>query len=408
MNIWITLVIVVITYIGIALGELPSLRANRTTITLMGVGALLAAEQIAFDQIGKFLDLNTLVLLFGMMILNANLQLAGFFNLAGRSILRFTNTPRGLLALLIGFVGILSALFLNDTICLMLTPLVLDITLGAKRNPIPYLIALATSANVGSVALLTGNPQNIIIGTASKISYIHFALALTPIALLGLSGIWLIIIWFYPAEFRSGHFDITDFEEPRLYRPLLYKSLLVTGGLLISFILGAPIAEAALIAACILLLTRRVHPEKIMSRVDWNLLVFFSALFIISGALESSGLTTQLYASVSQSLNGNPITLSMITVILSNLISNVPAVLLLRPLIAHLSSPQAGWLTLAATSTLAGNLTLLGSVANLIVAEIAARRNLKLTFWEYTKPGFVITLVSLILGVGWIGLFIWK
>ncbi len=408
MNIWITLIIVVITYIGIALGELPTFRSNRTTITLMGAGALLAAGQIAFNQIGNFLDLNTLALLFGMMIINANLQLAGFFNLAGRTILHFTHTPRGLLALLIVVVGVLSALFLNDTICLMLTPLVLDITLSAKRNPIPYLIALATASNIGSVALLTGNPQNMIIGIASKISYVHFARELAPIAVLGLGSIWLVIVWFYPDEFRSGHFDIASFEKPRIYRPLLYKSLFVTAGLLIGFVVGVPIAESALIAACVLLLTRRIHPDKIMGRVDWNLIVFFSALFIVSGALDTSGLTKQLYVSVSKALNGNPITLSAITVILSNLISNVPAVLLLKPIIAQLSNPQAGWLTLAATSTLAGNLTLLGSVANLIVAEIAARRNVKLTFWEYTKPGFIITIISLFIGVTWIRLFIWK
>lgn len=408
MNIWITLLIVGLTYFGIALGEFPSFQTNRTTITLMGAGALLATGQILFNQIGNFLDLNTLVLLFGMMILNANLQLAGFFRLAGRTILRFTHTPRWLLALLIIVSGILSALFLNDTICLMLTPLILDITLRAKRNPVPYLIALATAANIGSVALLTGNPQNMIIGITSKISYIQFAEALAPIALLGMGVVWLVIVWFYPDEFRSGHMDMDDLEEPRIYRPLLYKSLIVTGGLLVGFILGLPIAETALIAACLLLLTRRVHPDKIMSRVDWNLIVFFSALFIVTGALQSSGITGELYGSISKFVDGSPVKLAAITVLLSNLISNVPAVLLLKPLVPQLSNPQAAWLTLAATSTVAGNLTLLGSVANLIVAEIAARRNVKLTFWEYTRPGFIITLISLILGIGWIQFFIWK
>lgn len=408
MSIWITLSIVTITYIGIALGEFPRLRVNRTTITLMGVGAFLATGQIAFDHMGDYLDLNTLVLLFGMMILNANLQLAGFFRLAGRTILRFTHTPRGLLALLILFVGVLSALFLNDTICLMLTPLVLDITLRAKRNPVPYLIALATASNIGSVATLTGNPQNMIIGIASGISYVDFALALTPIALLGMGGIWLVIVVFYPDEFHSGRFDIGELPKPFIYRPLLNKSMFVTGGLLVAFVLGVPIAEAAFVAACVMLLTRRIKPNKLMDEVDWNLLVFFSALFIVSGAIEASGLTSRLFNSVSNLLNGNSVTLSTITVVLSNLISNVPAVLLLKPVIPALSNPEAGWLTLAATSTLAGNLTLLGSVANLIVAEIASRRGVKLTFWEYTKPGLIITVISLVLGVTWIQIFIWK
>lgn len=302
----------------------------------------------------------------------------------------------------------LSALFLNDTICLMLTPLVLDLTLSAKRNPVPYLIALATAANIGSVATLTGNPQNMIIGIASGISYVDFALALTPIALLGMGGIWLVIVWFYPQEFRPQRFDLPELPPPFVYRPLLTKSMLVTGGLLLGFIAGVPIAEAAFLAACVLLLTRRIRPEKVMNEIDWNLLVFFGALFIVSGAMETSGITASLFETVSKSLNGSSITLSVVTVGLSNLVSNVPAVLLLKPVIPALSNPQAGWLTLAATSTLAGNLTLLGSVANLIVAEVAARRGIKLTFWEYTKPGFLITVISLLLGVAWIQLFIWK
>jgi Na+/H+ antiporter NhaD/arsenite permease-like protein len=408
MNIWITLLIVTLTYIGIALGELQPLRANRTTLTLMGVGALLIFRQITFDQIGGFLNLDTLVLLFGMMIVNANLQLAGFFRLAASAILRWTNGPRSLLALEIIIVGILSALFLNDTICLMLTPLILDITLLTKRNPIPYLIALATASNIGSVATLTGNPQNMIIGLASHISYLDFALALTPVALLGMGGIWLVLVLFYPGEFQPGSFEAGQLPEPRVFRPLLYKSLLVVGGLLIAFMVGVPIAEAAFIAGCILLMTRRVKPSKVFVAVDTDLLLFFAALFIVSGALESSGLMAPIFASARAWVDGGAGTLSAIAVVLSNLVSNVPAVLLLKPLIATLSNPRAGWLTLAAASTLGGNLTLLGSVANLIVAEIAAKHGVKLTFWEYTKPGFVITLISLALGVGWIQFFIWK
>lgn len=407
MNLWITLPIIILTYIGIALGELPRLRANRTTITLIGVGALLVTGQIAFQHMGEFIDMNTLVLLFGMMVINANLQLAGFFRLAGGLILRWTKSPRSLLALEIVIVGVLSALFLNDTICLMLTPLMLDITLAAKRNPIPYLIALATAANIGSVATLTGNPQNMIIGVASRISYLDFGLALTPIAILGLGGIWFVLVWFYPDEFRRGAFEPVHLPEPHFYRPLLNKSLFVTAGLLIAFIAGVPIAEAAFIAGCVLLLTRRIKPEKILWAVDTDLLFFFGALFIVTGALEKTGITLQLMDRIKPLLDNNAFALSGVTVILSNLVSNVPAVLLLKPLVQSLSNPRAGWLTLAAASTLAGNLTLLGSVANLIVAESALRRGVKLEFWEYTKAGLVITVISLVLGVAWLQIFIW-
>ena len=407
MNLWITLTIIILTYIGIALGEFPRLRSNRTTVTLIGVGALLVTRQIAFQQMGGFLDLNTLVLLFGMMVINANLQLAGFFRLAGSFILRWTNSPRSLLALEIVVVGVLSALFLNDTICLMLTPLILDIALAAKRNPIPYLIVLATVANIGSVATLTGNPQNMIIGIASHISYLDFSRSLIPIALLGLGGIWLVLVWFYPNEFRREKFEPIHIDEPRVYRPLLNKSLFVTAGLLIAFVVGVPIAEAAFIAGCVLLLTRRIKPKKILNAVDTDLLFFFGALFIVTGALEKSGITLQLMSGLKPMMDNNAFALSAITVVLSNLVSNVPAVLLLRPLVQSLANPQAGWLTLAAASTLAGNLTLLGSVANLIVAESASRRGVKLEFWEYTKAGFIITIISLVLGVAWLQIFIW-
>ena len=408
MTFWLTTLIIIVTYIGIAIGSLPYLRVNRTTIALIGVGLLLALRLLSFDAIGPLLEINTLVLLFGMMIINANLQLSGFFRYAGYLILRWTKSPRSLLALEILIVGVLSALFLNDTICIMLTPLIIDIADTAKRNPIPYLIALATAANTGSVATLTGNPQNMIIGMASGISYLDFATALTPIALLGLGSVWLILILFYPHEFEKVRFNHVEIPAPWIFHPLLYKSLFVTSGLLVTFIFGVPIAEAAFIAGCILLFTRRVHPEKVMNQVDWNLLAFFAALFILTGVIELNHLTEGIFAVLTPFLKQGALALSLIAAVLSNLVSNVPAVLLLRPAVAALPNPNAGWLTLAVSSTLAGNLTLLGSVANLIVAEIAGRRGIKLTFGEYTKSGIVITLISLSIGIFWIQLFIWK
>lgn len=407
MNYWPTIAIVSVTYIGIAAGSWPKLRVNRTTLTIIGAGLLIAAGQVNFQQIGSFLDLDTLTLLFSMMVINANLQLSGFFKLAGSTLLRVARTPRALLAVEIMLSGVLSALFLNDTICLMFTPLILQVTLSAKRNPIPYLIALATATNIGSTATLTGNPQNMIIGVASGISYTQFALALAPIALLGLGAIWLVLVLFYPQEFRAERFSAAPEMHIRTYRPLLIKSSLVVAGLLAAFLIGVPIAEAAFLAACALLLTRRVRPEKVFADFDWSLLVFFGALFIVTGSLEANGISQGIFSLLRLGENTGVLGLSAVTVALSNLISNVPAVMLMRPVIAGLSNPTAGWLTLASASTLAGNLTLLGSVANLIVAEIARRHNVRLSFWEYTRAGFVITLISLAIGIAWIAVFIW-
>lgn len=407
-NLIITITVVFITYIGIAFGYIPKLKVNRTTIALIGVGLLLLLDQIDFSEIGQSLDFDTLVLLFSMMVINANLRLSGFFRLVGSKIFHYARNSQIFLALEIVTVGLLSAFFLNDTICLMFTPLVIELMLSAKRNPIPYLIALATAANIGSVATITGNPQNMIIGIASGISYIDFLFALLPVAVLGLGAIWLILRLFYPKEITSSPFDLPEKVNLRLYRPLLYKCLLIITGLLIAFLVGVPVALASFIAACALLFTRRIKPDKVFAEFDWELLAFFSALFILTGALESSGLTTWASNLVAQSAAVNIWNLTGVTVVLSNLVSNVPAVLLLRPIVQGIANPQAGWLTLAAASTLAGNLTLLGSVANLIVAEGARQRKITLSFWEYTRAGALITVISLAAGTLWSLFMIWR
>ncbi len=409
MNPWIAIPVIALTYAGIALGTWPVLRVNRTTLTLVGVGLLLVTQQVNFERLKAYLDLDTLTLLFSMMVIIACLELSGFFRLAAGTLMERTHSPRSLLAAEIFIVGLLSALFLNDTICLMVTPLVVDMALALGRNPLPYLIALPTAANIGSAATLTGNPQNIIIGIASHISYVDFARSLLVPTILALAVLWLVLVLLYPREFRPDHFEKPELQEPRPYQPLLIKSLIVMSALLVAFLVGIPIALAAFLAACALLVTRRIKPEKILSRIDWSLLVFFAALFMISGVMEDSGITLGLMRGIFRPLvGGSAVGFSVVTVVLSNLVSNVPAVLLLKPIVMALPNARAGWLTLAAASTFAGNLTLLGSVANLIVAETAARRNIELKFWEYTRAGLIITLLSLVIGIGWIVLFIWR
>jgi len=362
---------------------------------------------VAFSALGDFLDLDTLILLFSMMILNANLQMAGFFQLAGRGLLKTARSPRILLAVEIGLAGLLSALFLNDTICLMFTPLVVQITQGARRNPLPYLIALATASNIGSAATLTGNPQNMIIGTASGISYLDFALPLLPVAVMGLAVVWGVVILFYPGEFKRGALGELTEQPLELNRPLLIKSLLVTGGLLTAFLLGAPVAEASFLAACALLFTRRVSPEHVFYEINWGLLAFFAAMFVVTGSLEANGVAGELFRLAGLSPDTGIWQFSLTTLVLSNLVSNVPAVLLLKPVVMQLHSPTAGWLTLAVASTLAGNLTLLGSVANLIVAEIAGSARIHMGFWEYTRVGLLVTIVTLAAGILWLQFAVW-
>jgi Na+/H+ antiporter NhaD/arsenite permease-like protein len=394
-----SLLIIVATYAAIAIGRVPSLRMNRATIALVGAGALLAVGALSEEQALHALDLGTLMLLFAMMVINANLRLAGFFGLVGDRVLRLARTPGAFLALVIAASGVLSALFLNDTICILFTPLALEVTRRLGRDPVPYLIGLATAANVGSTATITGNPQNLIIGAASGIPYATFLLRLGPVALVGLVVCWLVIVLTYRAEFR-GRLGRVDLPQPLVYRPLLARSLVVLAALLAAFLAGLPIAASAFIAACALLVSR-LRPDKLLD-IDWPLLAFFGGLFIVTGAIEVTGLSRALFDFLAPVVRGGVAPLSLATAALSNVVSNVPAVLLLRPELPGLPDPERAWLTVAMASTLAGNLTLLGSVANLIVAEIAAGRGVRLSFMAYLRAGLPITLLTLAFGVLWL------
>jgi Na+/H+ antiporter NhaD/arsenite permease-like protein len=400
--IWLALLVIIVTIVGVALGRYPFLRMNRATIALVGATFLIAMGAISLERAYETLDLDTLVLLFAMMIINVNLRLAGFFRLVGNNLIHQARSPGQLLALIIAVSGLLSALFLNDTIVLVFTPFVAEITLALKRNPIPYLVGLVTAANIGSTATITGNPQNMLIGISSHISFITFTIYLAPVALLGLSLAWGIIVITYRAEFTTPFLA----ERPRLarrhYRPLLRKGILAVSLMLVAFVSGVPVPLAALAGAGLLLITRRLKPERVFREIDWALLVFFAGLFVVTGAIEEIGLSQQLFRLTQPLAEQSVASLSLVSALLSNLISNVPAVLLFRPVIPQFPNSQQAWLTLAMATTLAGNLTLLGSVANLIVAEIARRWGITLSFTEYLRAGLPITIATLITGVLWL------
>ena len=416
-------IVALVTLIALSAGTVPMLRLNRATIAVIGAAALLATGVLSMTQAAATIDPSTILLLLSMMMINAVLELAGFFSLAGRLVIERAGSPLVLLILVAVSSGVLSMLFLNDTVVLMFTPLVCSITLRLRRNPLPYLIALATAANVGSAATITGNPQNILIGTSSGIPYLVFLAHLGPVAAVGLVIVVAVVRWLYPAEFKERRFGVIEGEAdlPPLatdrparapgapgaqntvvYAPILRKSLAVIAIMVVAFLAGAPVAPAAFFAACALLITRRIKSEKILTLVDWPLLVMFSGLFVVTGALELTGISQRLFELVKTLAYSGVAPLSLVTALLSNTISNVPAVLLFRPLIPNFPNPTQAWLTLAASATLAGNFTLIGSVANLIVAEQALKMGVRLTFMEYLRAGALITVLTLGVAIVWL------
>lgn len=402
MNDYLNFILILLSLFGIAIGSFPKFRMNRATISLVGASALIIINEMNLKKAVSFIDIDTIILIFAMMIININLRLAGFFNIIANKVIAYSKTPRQLLIILTFSSGILSSLFLNDTIVIMFTPMIIEIVINFKRNPIPYLIALATSANIGSAATIVGNPQNMIIGIQSGISFSEFMFYMFPISLVCLFLVVIVISIIYKKEFTNQKFEENLDKETKIYRPLFIKSTAVLTLMLIAFLIGSPVAITALAASAILLITRRIKPERVFLEVDFSLLIFFACLFIISHQTNYL-LTSSVKISDLQFFSENRIiNISIVASVLSNIISNVPAVLMLSPIIKEMINPEKIWLTLALSSTFAGNLTLLGSVANLIVVEMARKRGVNIKFTEYLKSGVIITIISLVFGVTWL------
>lgn len=374
---------------------------NRATIALVGAVALVLTGALSLQQAFSSIDMNTIVLLLAMMIVNANLRLSGFFRIIADKIILISHSQNHLLILIVFISGFLSAIFLNDTIVLMFTPLLLEITRRGDINPVPFLIALVTAANIGSAATIIGNPQNMLIGINSGIGFSTFAFYMTPVAISGLIISLIIIKMIYRKSISSGKINFSEHKPSRPYKPLLYKSITASVLILIALNIGVSITLAAISGASLLLITRRLKPERVFREIDWTLLVFFASLFVVTHAIETTGLSGKIFNSNVVWITQDLWRFSGSALILSNLVSNVPAVLLFRPIIKMMNNPQVAWLVLSMATTFAGNLTLIGSVANLIVAESARKEGVNLSFIEYLKAGVPITIATVILGTIW-------
>lgn len=391
-----------VTYLLISGRRLKVLPLNRPAAALLGAVLMVACGVMTPQQAYRSVDYDTLVLLLGMMLISAYLFLAGFFDWAADWILLRAKTPQALLLYLIAASGILSALLVNDTVCLMLTPLVVTVMVCGKLPLTPYLLALAMSANIGSVATLVGNPQNMIIGHRSGISFVRFSLSLLPVALAGLAVQYALL--------RIGFRKILG--EATIQRPesrprdvngrLLTMSFAVLALVFAGFVAGLNLSWTALAGGALLMVLARRDTHEVLKLVDWHLLVFFAALFVVVEGLSGTGLPDQIHdrvkgvfgtATMSQAWN-----LAWFSALGSNIFSNVPFVLVAGKWISSFADPELMWKVMALATTFAGNLTILGSVANIIVVE-SARSHEEVGFWDYARLGIPITILTTIIGM---------
>ena len=391
------------TYFVMAVGRFPGNRIDRAGAALLGASLMVGFGGLDLDEAYAAIDMRTITLLLGVMIVVANLRLSGFFRLATAFVVARARHPLVLLAAIVAVAGLLSAFLVNDTICLVMTPLVLDLVTRLKRKPVPYLLAVAMASNAGSVATITGNPQNMIIGALSGVPYVDFVAALAPVAAVTLVLTIVLIAVAHPCEFFTRErLPPVDAGPVRYHRALVLKTLAVTLAMVVLFFAGQPVARVAILAGAVLLFTRRVKPEKVYFDIDWPLLVMFAGLFVVVAGIEKAVIGPDVVAAIGRLDLAAVPALSAVTAVLSNLVSNVPAVLVLKPFVAGFADPARAWLVIAMASTLAGNFALVGSVANLIVVERARREGVAIGFWAYFRVGAPLTVASIIFGAWWL------
>ena len=396
------LAILILTYAGLALGRIPGLRLDRAGIAFLGGAAMIAFGPLTLEEAFRAIDFDTVALLLGMMIVVAHLKVSGAFNALGALSIEHAHRPLALLITVTLLAGVLSAFLVNDAICLVMAPMVLAVTRALGLNPLPYLVAAATASNCGSVATITGNPQNMVIGAYSGISYPAFAASLAPVAAFGLVAVVVVVRLVYRKEFAAKGPLQPHLVRGRLHVGQAVKASLVCVALAIAFFAGVEPAKAAVLGGAFLLVTRAIKPDRIYDVIDGPLLMMFAGLFVVVAGAERALLTPDRIAMAKMIGLDVPWRLTAFTAVLSNIVSNVPAVLALKPFVPTFGDPRKAWLIVAMSSTLAGNFTLLGSVANLIVAEQARAGGTPISFWAYFKVGAPLTLVTLAGGAAWL------
>ncbi len=387
------------SYVVFALGKFPGLKIDRPAAAIIGAVGMVAFRIVPPHGALGEIDFPTIVLLFSMMVVVGGLHLSGFFEWTTEAVLKHL-PKKWFLPAVIFTTGILSAFLVNDIVCLVMVPFVLNVTRRMQLAPLPFLLAVATASNIGSVATITGNPQNMLIGSYSGISYRDFLVHLGPVAIAGLFVDWGILRWLFQRELDlSGAAVLKDFPEVPLKS--IWKPTLVMAAVVVGFLAGAPPALAAALGAAALLISRTTDAHKLYGEVDWGLLVFFIGLFLIVGGAENAGIIRKFLLAGEYVNLHQPAAFTVATAALSNVVSNVPAVMLLKSFVPAFPNAHNAWLLLAMASTLAGNLTITGSVANIIVVE-TAKPVMRIGFRQYFRVGLPITVSTLVLGWAWL------
>lgn len=400
----IAVIIFLLTYAGVAVGDVPKLKLDRTGIALLGAIAMAVAGIVPLDQLNTAIDLPTLLLLYALMVVSAQLQLGGFYTWTALRITTLVRRPPLFLGIMMVTSALLSALLANDIVCLAFTPVLTVALLSAQMNPLPFLLGLAVASNIGSAATIIGNPQNMLIGQAGRLHFGEFLAWCAPPSLLALGVAYLLLAWVYRGRFTQPAANVVPLTHdwPDFNRWQSTKGLLLTGVLVALFFTPIPRELSAITVAGVLLCSRYTRSRAMLELVDWHLITLFCGLFVVIHGISVVNVPAYLIETLDRYgiALGNLYILTGISTVLSNLVSNVPATMLLIQFLERAN--PIPWYALAVSSTFAGNLIVIGSIANLIVIEQAKRYGVEITFAEHARTGIPVTVLSLAVLVGWI------
>lgn len=409
---WIAAIILAITFAMISVRRLPGIRISMWGAAMAGAILMLASGVVDLDSVPGYLNFDVILLLLGMMLLVAALDSCGFFGRVTNLMLKGSGDGRGLLAFVMLIAAFLSALVLNDAVVLLMTPVVIRVCRRIDAKPIPYLVGTFIAANVGSTATVIGNPQNAYIATSAGIDFLTFSRYLAPLAIICLIASYAIMVIAFRGSLRIP--NPLPGTERMESDPRLPPVILIAIAMMIMFALSHPlgidlwvIAMAGGSLACLASAIGEPSAVKaIVKRVDWSVLLFFIGLFVVMAGVVESGLLEEIMSLIPGFSDGSPSVegLTIITTIISNLISNVPCVILLSGMIP--AGDLQLWLTMAAVSTLAGNMTMIGAAANVIVSEEAEREGILIDFWRFLMVGIPVSLITLAIAAVYMNLAI--
>lgn len=395
--------IFIITYTGIIFTRLPGINIDRPSAAFFGAVAMVVFKVLSPEEAIKAIDFNTICLLIGMMVIISVLEMDGFFALVANRTISLAENERKLLFIIIFTTGISSAFLVNDAVVLLYTPVVISICRKSGINPLPYLIAEILASNTGSAMTITGNPQNMLVGISSGIPYGKFLLHLMPVSFAGMIIIYFVIKFLYPDNFTENKTIMADAGEYSYNFNSMKFSLPIFGLVILMFFtsawIGFSIPVISLAGASLILVFGRIKPSVIIKNIDWVLILFFSSLFIVVKGIEKTGLIQNILQGrvISSDLHGISL-IHMLSLVLSQVVSNVPLTVLMIPVLKN-SASGIIWLSLSSAATLAGNATIIGAMANIIVVESAEKHNIQISFFEFLKAGFIVTVLTLLLSV---------